>query len=108
MQTLQVERSDGLVTITLDRPDKRNAVSSQMWAELAEVATELATSDDRCVVLTGAGGAFCYGAALWEADAPRAHQLAPMRRVKRVLAHPPVLAKPTVQTEERHGGKKWH
>src|SRR3546814_2212964 len=76
MQTLQVERSDGIVTITLDRPEKRNAVSSQMWAELQAVATELATSDDRCVVLTGAGGAFCSGADLWEADAPRVHPLA--------------------------------
>src|SRR3546814_10483523 len=85
MQTLQVERSDGIVTITLDRPEKRNAVSSQMWAELQEVATELATSDDRCVVLTGAGGAFCSGADLWEADAPPATQLPRWRRVNRVF-----------------------
>src|SRR3546814_20912789 len=68
-----------------------------MWAELQEVATELATSDDRCFVLTGAGGAFCSGADLWEADAPRVHQLAAMRRVNRVIQalhdpHQPTLA----------------
>ncbi|HEY9556208.1 MAG TPA: enoyl-CoA hydratase [Acidimicrobiales bacterium] len=96
MQTLQVERSDGIVTITLDRPEKRNAVSSQMWAELQEVATELATSDDRCVVLTGAGGAFCSGADLWEADAPRVHQLAAMRRVNRVIQALHDLPQPTI------------
>src|SRR3546814_3814636 len=96
MQTLQVERSDGIVTITLDRREKRNAVGSQMWAECQELATELATSDDRCVVLTGAGGAFCSGADLWEADAPRVHQLAAMRRVNRVIQALHDLPQPTI------------
>ena len=38
METLQVDRADGVVTITFDRPQKKNAVNDVMWDELAEVA----------------------------------------------------------------------
>src|SRR3546814_13873336 len=96
MQTLQVERSDGIVTITLDRPEKRNAVSSQMWAELQEVANELATSDDGCLVLTGADGAFCYGADLCAADESLVHQLAAMSRCHPVMPARQYLPHPQI------------
>src|SRR3546814_13589981 len=46
--------------------------------------------------LTGAGGAFCSGADLWEADAPRVHQLAAMRRVNRVIQALHDLPQPTI------------
>jgi 2-(1,2-epoxy-1,2-dihydrophenyl)acetyl-CoA isomerase len=87
MDTLQVERAGGVVTVTFDRPEKRNAVNSQMWDELEEVARSIAGStDDRCVVLTGAGGAFCSGADLTDAGRGErpVHQLAAMRRINRI------------------------
>ncbi|HJR25466.1 MAG TPA: enoyl-CoA hydratase [Acidimicrobiales bacterium] len=63
METLQVERSGGIVTVTFDRPEKKNAINDTGWEELRKVAQDL--KDDpsvRCVVLTGAGGDFCSGA----------------------------------------------
>jgi 2-(1,2-epoxy-1,2-dihydrophenyl)acetyl-CoA isomerase len=65
METIRVERSDGLVTITLDRPEKKNAVDARMWVELDQAVTEVAANpDDRALILTGAGGNFSAGADL--------------------------------------------
>ncbi|MGY1593862.1 enoyl-CoA hydratase-related protein [Geodermatophilus sp. SYSU D00708] len=57
--------SDGVATITLDRPDRRNAFTAVMATELAAAAAA-ADADDavRVVVVTGAGRAFCAGADL--------------------------------------------
>lgn len=99
METLQIERADGVVTITFDRPEKRNAINGQMWDELQTIATELvASSDDRCVVLTGAGGAFCSGADLSDSsgDGPRPHQLSAMRRINAVVQAFHELPQPTI------------
>lgn len=98
METLQVERVDGVVTVTLDRPAKRNAVNGQMWDELLEVATSLVGSpDDRCVVLTGAAGAFCSGADLSDGASERpTHQLAAMRRINAVIQAVHELPQPTI------------
>jgi methylglutaconyl-CoA hydratase len=52
----------GVATLTLNRPEKRNAMSGEMIAELHSVADVLAADDSvRVVVLTGAGGSFCAG-----------------------------------------------
>ncbi|MGC3936602.1 crotonase/enoyl-CoA hydratase family protein [Roseobacter sp. EG26] len=52
----------GVATLTLDRPDKHNAMSAQMLSELTEAAAMLASdSAVRVVVLTGAGKSFCAG-----------------------------------------------
>jgi 2-(1,2-epoxy-1,2-dihydrophenyl)acetyl-CoA isomerase len=66
MQTLLVERSpEGVVTVTLHRPEKKNAIDATMWDELMAVFREVAESaSDRVLVLTGSGGAFCGGADL--------------------------------------------
>jgi enoyl-CoA hydratase/carnithine racemase len=98
METLQVDRADGVVTITLDRPHRKNAVNGPMWAELAEVAgTIIHSSDDRCVVLTGAGGEFCSGADLDPGDAgERPHQLAAMRRINQTFQALHDLPQPTI------------
>ncbi|MFI6309697.1 enoyl-CoA hydratase/isomerase family protein [Nocardia fusca] len=65
MQTLTVERDDGVVTVVMSRPEKKNAGSPAMWRELAEAFTEIERMPgDRVVVLTGAGGEFCSGADL--------------------------------------------
>ena len=59
---LLVGREDGVLTLTFNRPDFRNAVTSDMLTALGEelAAAELDPSIG-CIVLTGAGGAFCAG-----------------------------------------------
>ncbi len=59
-ETLLVDQTDQVATITLNRPDKMNALNTQMRAELTHAFKELATSS-RAIVLTGAGKAFCSG-----------------------------------------------
>ncbi|WP_299499089.1 enoyl-CoA hydratase-related protein [uncultured Roseobacter sp.] len=59
-QTLSCTLDNGVATITLNRPDKMNALSTQMRAEIAYAVSE-AGKTARVVVLTGAGRAFCSG-----------------------------------------------
>ena len=58
--------ADGLCTLTLDRPDKLNALDTQAFEELDAHLADLEKDEDRigCVVLRGAGRAFCAGADL--------------------------------------------
>ncbi|HYU61559.1 MAG TPA: enoyl-CoA hydratase-related protein [Solirubrobacterales bacterium] len=73
-EQLLYDVADGVATVTLNRPEQRNALSGQLLAELVD-ATRHARDDDevRCVVLTGAGDkVFCAGADLggFAADVP--------------------------------------
>ena len=77
MKELRVERRDRVLQVTIDRPERKNALSVPLWQELARVLADFASNDDdRVLVLTGAGGVFCAGGDLSgsgdEADAPRA------------------------------------
>jgi enoyl-CoA hydratase/carnithine racemase len=57
----------GIVTVTMNKPAKRNAMSYAMWQGLGEIYTALGKrSDVRVVILTGAGGNFCAGADISE------------------------------------------
>ncbi len=69
-ETLAVEEvKPGVVVITLDRPDRYNAMTNTMFLELERLAWGLETEDDcRVVVLTGRGKAFCSGYDLADAD----------------------------------------
>jgi 2-(1,2-epoxy-1,2-dihydrophenyl)acetyl-CoA isomerase len=61
-ETLQVETADSICTITLNRPDSLNSINDVMSTELTKVIRQLQRDDNsRCVVLTGAGRAFCSG-----------------------------------------------
>ncbi len=64
-ETLIVERSDGVATVVLNRPERKNAANGTMLREL-QAALDDAAADRgvRCLVLTGAGGSFCSGADL--------------------------------------------
>jgi 2-(1,2-epoxy-1,2-dihydrophenyl)acetyl-CoA isomerase len=65
MEAIRVERRDGLVTITLDRPAKKNALDARMWNELDRAFADVTNEpDDRALILTGAGGNFSAGADL--------------------------------------------
>jgi enoyl-CoA hydratase/carnithine racemase len=66
-QDILVARKSGVATVTLNRPEKRNAVRFAMWKELARLFGEF--GDDgtvRAVILTGAGGHFSAGADISE------------------------------------------
>ena len=61
-QTLFQSRSGGVVTVTLNRPEARNALDMIMRRELAAVLDEVeADESGRVLILTGAGGHFCSG-----------------------------------------------
>ncbi len=60
--TLKFERDGGVATITLNRPEKRNAISTPMIEDLfAALDTAASERSIRVVILTGAGKAFCSG-----------------------------------------------
>jgi enoyl-CoA hydratase/carnithine racemase len=95
VETLRVARRGGVVTVTLDRPEKKNAVNRMMWTELLQVFGEVAAeADDRVLVLTGAGDAFCSGADLSDLD--ETPQLLRMRHIGDVALRLHRLAKPTL------------
>jgi enoyl-CoA hydratase/carnithine racemase len=64
-ETIRTDLAEGVLTITLDRPDRLNAFTHRMRDELI-AAFDAADSDDdvRAVIVTGAGRAFCAGADL--------------------------------------------
>ena len=106
LETITVERADGVVTITLRRPERKNAVNGTMWNELlAEFRSIAASSDDRAVVITGAGGDFCSGADVGDMapgggsgnpSGPATHQLAAMRHVGDICLALYRLPQPTI------------
>lgn len=54
-ETLLVTRDSGIVTVTMNRPSKKNAANATMWAELLAVFREVGNNEqDRAMVLTGA------------------------------------------------------
>lgn len=98
LQSITVERLGGVVTITLRRPEKKNAADGAMWQELLDEFRAIAgNADDRAVVITGAGGNFCSGADLWAGgDGPRPHQLTAMRHITDVCLALHRIPQPTI------------
>lgn len=97
METLLVERDAGIVSVTLNRPEKKNAANDRMWDELHAVFTEVAESgDDRVLVITGAGDAFCSGADLSAPDRTERNGLARMRHIGATALALHRLPKPTI------------
>lgn len=60
-QNLQLAQDSGIATITLNRPEKRNALTFQLVDELLAALDEIKKSTAQVVILTGAGKAFCAG-----------------------------------------------
>lgn len=109
---LLCDRDGGVLTLTLNRPHRRNAITSELWAALGEALTTAADDPGvRALVITGAGGAFCAGLDLSGAQAgghpldvsgsgPGTHPLEEMRRANEVALRlhdlpVPVVAKVT-------------
>lgn len=61
---LETETVDGVRWVTIDRPDRMNAIPADGWPLLTDVFSDFEKSDERVLVVTGAGGAFCAGADL--------------------------------------------
>ena len=62
LQAVKVENRDGVATVMLNRPEKRNAMSPQLHFEMVDVLKELAEDDEtQVLVLTGAGDSWCAG-----------------------------------------------
>jgi enoyl-CoA hydratase len=59
-----IERSGDVITIELQRPERRNALNTQLVDELREAIEKAAADDVRVLVLTGQGTVFCAGADL--------------------------------------------
>jgi 2-(1,2-epoxy-1,2-dihydrophenyl)acetyl-CoA isomerase len=64
METVTLERRDGELRITLNRPDSMNSWNKQLGADLLAAVGEARSEDVRAVVITGAGRAFSSGADL--------------------------------------------
>jgi len=61
--TLRYDVQDGIATVTLDRPEKNNAISMEMRADFRALADELYTNESvRVAIITGGGKAFSVGA----------------------------------------------
>ena len=75
------EPSPGVLVATLNRPDRMNAQTVQMFAELEQLAHDLSDSDVRTLIITGAGRAFCAGYDL--ADAEELADLSPLEMLGR-------------------------
>jgi enoyl-CoA hydratase/carnithine racemase len=72
-ETFLVERTEHVLTLTLNRPEQRNAFNDPMRHEMSAFWTEVREDRSvRCVVLTGAGKGFCAGADMEGLDGVRA------------------------------------
>jgi 2-(1,2-epoxy-1,2-dihydrophenyl)acetyl-CoA isomerase len=101
LETLIVERDDGVVTVTMNRPARKNAANGTMWRELMATFEDVAADrHDRVMVLTGAGDAFCSGADLGDpadvAGRPGDPYLVQMRALADVALRLHRFPKPTI------------
>ena len=60
-ETVKLEIDDTVTVLTLNRPEKRNAISHQMIAEILQSLDGVEAGDSRVLILTGAANAFCAG-----------------------------------------------
>jgi methylglutaconyl-CoA hydratase len=98
--TLLVTEDDGVRTITLNRPERRNAMTPEMQDELIAAMNEAGASDCRVVVFAGAGEGFCAGLDLSALQGMNnksaAEHTADAERVARLFRTLYELPKPTI------------
>jgi len=98
--TLLVTEEQEVRTITLNRPEQRNAMTPEMQEELIAAMEEATASDCRVVVFAGAGEAFCAGLDLSSLqgmnDKPAAEHTADAERIARLFRMLYELPKPTI------------
>ncbi len=101
LETLTYEVSEGVATLTLNRPDSKNAINQTMGDELGEILIKVKRDRDVCaLVVTGAGGAFCAGGDVrgMHATAPRspAQVSAVVERARRITTELMGLDRPVI------------
>ena len=98
METLLVDRaSNGVVTLTLNRPEKKNAMSGTMFNELLATFRDVNdTAADRVLVITGAGDAFCSGADLGDRGNDTRHPLQRLHWVADIVLALHRIPKPVI------------
>lgn len=98
--TLELAIDAGTATITLNRPEKRNALSIEMLNELLAALDEIERSEAHVMILTGAGKAFCAGMDLEELKTligkSHAESIEDSRRMARVFRRLYDFPKPTI------------
>lgn len=93
---LLVNREHGVLTLTLNRPERKNAINTELWGMLREQLRIAADDPEvRALVLTGAGDAFCSGADM-SSGLPSGHPLERMRKVNEVILQLHELPVPTI------------
>ncbi len=93
--TLRTTMADGIATVVLVNPRRKNAISMPMWGELAMAFNWVANDGEvRVLVVTGDGDEFCSGADLGEA--PEIHWLAYMRYVNDACSALHSVPQPTI------------
>jgi enoyl-CoA hydratase/carnithine racemase len=98
MGHVQVERSQGIVTVTLSNPAKKNAIPPDAWPEIEAAFREVAARrDDRCLVVTGEGDDFSSGADVTsESTGATGHPLLAMRSVSAAIEALHAVPQPVV------------
>src|SRR3954447_4344044 len=91
--------AEGLTRLTLNRPEKRNALSIELRVALADALDAAAAGDDvRCLVLTGAGTAFCSGMDTTQFGGDAEHRARLVQTSERLFATLARLPVPVVAT----------
>lgn len=85
-ESVIVSSANDIVTVTINRPKRKNAIDEATWDKLRKTFDEIGSSGEhRVMVLTGAGGDFCAGADL-AADRGDLHPIQRMREIHKVGA----------------------
>ena len=96
-QGLDIRFDDGVLRLTMDRPEHLNALTAEMADRVAEELEGVAARDDvRVVLLTGTGGAFSSGADLSGADAHENFDVTSLDRANRIIRAIVSLDRPVV------------
>lgn len=99
-QAIQLAYDSRIATITLNRPEKRNALNSHLLSEITAALDEIEHSDALVAVLTGAGKAFCAGMDLDElkslAGNSHSENVEDSRRMSRFIRRLYDFPKPTI------------
>jgi methylglutaconyl-CoA hydratase len=99
-QTVELVSHNRVTTLTLNRPDKRNALSFQLLDELTQALDEVERSAAQVMILTGAGKAFCAGMDLEELKTltgkSHAENVADSRKMAQIFRRLYDFPKPTI------------
>ncbi len=100
MDWLKIDSIEGVRWLVIDRPETKNAIPADGWGQLHDAFVEFERSDDRVLVVTGAGGEFCSGAELdpgrYSGDMSVAEAHRRMKKVESAATALHTTTKPTI------------